>query len=114
MKKLGILLVLVAFLFSCESGPPEKILKEANGRINNVLVVMDNSDWQGNMGDELRRIIAEPVLGLPQPEARFEVTQVPIKSFGTMFRASRSILITGIGNENSTKSPRMYTLLLNE
>ena len=103
MKKLGILLVLVAFLFSCESGPPEKILKEANGRINNVLVVMDNSDWQGNMGDELRRIIAEPVLGLPQPEARFEVTQVPIKSFGTMFRASRSILITGIGNENSTK-----------
>jgi len=103
MKKLSILIALVTVLFSCESGPQKKILKEANGRINNLLVVMENSDWQGEIGDELRKIIAEPVLGLPQPESHFEVTQVPVSSFGSMFRATRSVLITGIGDENSTK-----------
>ena len=32
MKKLTILLALVTVLFSCESGPHEKILKEENGK----------------------------------------------------------------------------------
>ncbi len=76
MKKLGILLVMVAVLFSCESSSDnKKVLKEANGRINHVLLVIKNSEWQGKIGDELRRVIAEPVLGLPQPEAKFEVSQ---------------------------------------
>ena len=39
MKKLSIVIALVGILFSCESGPQKKILKEANGRINNVLKV---------------------------------------------------------------------------
>ena len=101
MKKLGVLIAIISFLISCNSGKQERILKEANGRINSILVVMKNSEWQGDIGDELRKIIAEPVLGLPQPEAQFEVSQVPLENFGTMFRATRSILNIAIGNENS-------------
>ncbi len=73
----------------------------ANGRINNLLVVMKNSEWQGEIGDELRKFIAEPVLGLPQPEAQFEVSQVPIENYGSMFKSSRSILNVGITDKNS-------------
>ncbi len=101
MKKLGILLVLISLLISCDSGDNKKVLKEANGRINHLLIVMKNSEWQGELGDELRKIIAEPVLGLPQPEAQFEVSQVPLESFGSMFRATRSVLKIGIANKNS-------------
>ena len=101
MKKLGILLVIVSFLISCESGKNQKVLKDANGRINNLLIVMKNSEWQGKLGDELRKIIAEPVLGLPQAEAQFEVSQIPIENFGSLFRASRSILNIGITEKNS-------------
>lgn len=100
MKKLGLLICVIIALTSCESGEQKKILKEANGRINHVLLVMKNSEWQGAVGDELRKIIAEPVLGLPQPEAQFEVSQVPPENFGSMFRATRSILNVGIGDEN--------------
>lgn len=101
MKKLVLLICVIITLISCETGEQKKILKEANGRINHVLLVMKNSQWQGAIGDELRKIIAEPVLGLPQPEAQFEVSQVPPENFGSMFRATRSVLNVGIGNENS-------------
>ena len=101
MRKLGIFLVTLSLLISCETGEQKKILKEANGRINSILIVMKNSDWQGVIGDELRNIIAEPVLGLPQPEAQFEVSQVPLENFGSMFRATRNVLNIAIGDENS-------------
>ncbi len=101
MKKLGILLVILSFLISCESGKNQRVLVAANGRINNLLVVMKNSEWQGEIGDELRKFIAEPVLGLPQPEAQFEVSQVPIENYGSMFKSSRSILNVGITDKNS-------------
>lgn len=101
MKKVGILLVVVSFIISCNSGNNQKVLKEANGRINNLLVVMKNSEWQGKLGDELRKIIAEPVVGLPQPEPQFEVSQVPPESFGRMFKASRSVLKIGVADKNS-------------
>ena len=101
MKKLGIFLMMITLFISCDTGNQKKTLKEANGRINNLLIVMKNSEWQGEIGDELRKFIAEPVLGLPQPEAQFEVTQVPLENFGSMFKATRSILNVGITGENS-------------
>ncbi|MFD1293113.1 DUF4837 family protein [Lutibacter holmesii] len=101
MKKLGILLAIITLFISCDSGNQKKSYKEANGRINNLLVVMKNSEWAGDIGDELRKIIAEPVVGLPQPESQFEVTQVPMENFSSMFKATRSILNVGITGENS-------------
>tara|TARA_R110001583_G_scaffold103863_3_gene251120 strand:+ start:8900 stop:9874 length:975 start_codon:yes stop_codon:yes gene_type:complete len=101
MKKLGILLVVVSFLISCESGKNQRVISDANGRINSLLIVMKNSAWQGEIGDELRKFIAEPVLGLPQPEAQFEVSQVPLENFGSMFKTSRSILNIGVTDKNS-------------
>tara|TARA_R110001583_G_scaffold50720_2_gene158412 strand:+ start:320 stop:1294 length:975 start_codon:yes stop_codon:yes gene_type:complete len=103
MKKFSILLVIVILFSSCETGENKRVYKASNGRINHLLVVMKNSDWQGELGDELRKIIAEPVLGLPQPEAQFEISQVPPDSFGSMFRATRSVLFIGTGEENSFK-----------
>ncbi len=101
MKKLGILLIMMTLFISCDSGNQKKTFKEANGRINNLLIVMKNSEWAGEIGDELRKIIAEPVVGLPQPEAQFEVTQVPLDNFSSMFKATRSILNVGITGEDS-------------
>lgn len=101
MKKLGVLLVIVSFLVACNSKNDKMTYKGANGRINHLLIVIKNSQWQGEIGDEIRKVIAEPVLGLPQPEAQFEVSQIPIENFGTMFRATRSVLNVSISNENS-------------
>jgi len=100
MKKIGIFLMALVIL-SCNTGDNKKILREANGSINYLLIVMKNSEWQTELGDELRKIIADPVLGLPQPEAQFEVSQVPPESFGSMFKATRSVLRLGIGEKKA-------------
>ena len=100
MKQI-IFFVALATLLACESNNTQRTLKEANGRINELLVVAKNSHWQGAVGDALRKIIAEPVVGLPQPEAQFRVSQIPIENFGSMFRASRSVIIAEITHKNT-------------
>ena len=40
MRKLGILLVTLSMLISCESGEQKKILKEANGHVKTAIVMI--------------------------------------------------------------------------
>ncbi|SFS40586.1 DUF4837 family protein [Lutibacter maritimus] len=101
MKKIALFVVFISLLIACNPANDKKVLKEANGRINSLLVVVKNSAWQGDLGNELRKILAEPVLALPQPESQFEVSQVPFESFGSMFRATRNVLSINLGDENS-------------
>lgn len=68
---------------------------QSTGRINHVIIVMKNSDWQGKVGDTLRNIIAEPVVGLPQDEPQFTINQVPPETFNDLFQRSRNILFVG-------------------
>lgn len=101
MKKITLLIVTILTFISCGQGESKKVLKEANGRMNHLMIVSKQSEWQGKIGDELRKIISEPVLGLPQPEAQFEISQLPPDKFGSMFRSSRSVLQVGVGEKNS-------------
>ena len=101
MKKISFLLFLFVTisLISCKEGNNKPTLKQANGRINHVLVVIKNSLWQGEVGDEIRKIITEPVLGLPQPEPLLDISQVPNDAFNSMFRASRNVIYIEIADE---------------
>ncbi len=69
------------------------------GKVNHLTIVIDNNLWQGKVGDSLRNIIAQPVLGLPQDENQFSVTQIPSKTFGKLFKSNRNILFIGINKK---------------
>lgn len=94
--------ILISFLsislLSCNTNN-QLTLKASTGRINHLTIVIDNDLWQGTVGDSLREIIANPVLGLPQEEAQFSVTQVPQKTFGKLFRSNRNLLFVGLEND---------------
>jgi len=91
----------IIVLSSCESKKDQKrIFMDSNGRMNHLLVVMDNSEWNGETGAKLKEIIMTPVLGMPQEENQFDVSQVPESSFGKMFKASRNVLIVGLDSVN--------------
>ena len=95
MKKLVLLFGFILLFTACSSKNTKPILVDSNGRMNQVLVVMDNNLWQGIEGDSLRNVTGERVLGLPQNEPQFGVTQVPVNSFGSMFKSIKNILIVG-------------------
>ena len=93
-KKITLTLIIFVTLISCNKD--EKLtLVGSTGRINHVLIVIKNSDWQGEIGDALRDIIAKPIDGLPQEEAQFSINQIAPESFNTFFKRNRNILFVG-------------------
>jgi hypothetical protein len=88
----------IASLISCTKNK-ELTLVDSTGRINHVMIVMKNSDWQGKAGDALRDIIAKPVVGLPQDEPQFTINQVPPETFNDLFKRSRNILFVGYSQD---------------
>lgn len=100
MKKIISLVFILVFLTNCSDKKPELTLAESTGKINHLLVVIKDTQWRGDIGDEIRKVLGSPVLGLPQPETQFNITQVAPEYFGSMFKTSRSVLQISIGKED--------------
>jgi len=99
MKRILLFTVLFSLLFSCVEKENQITLPRSNGSLNQVLVVMNNDLWQGVEGDELRKVTGEEVLGLPQREPQFRVTQIPTRAFKNLFHSQRNVLIASIGKK---------------
>lgn len=100
MKNLLLFFILIFIFFSCDK-QTEVIKQDSSGRINNVLVVIDNDQWQGKVGDSLRNIIAKNIVGLPQEEPVFTLSQIALPNFSNILKTNRNIIFVGLGNKNS-------------
>jgi hypothetical protein len=96
MRTFIIISIVFLSIISCNKKDGTITLVESAGNINHLTIVIDNNLWNGSVGDSLREIIAKPILGLPQEENQFSVTQVPPKTFGRLFKTSRNILFIGL------------------
>jgi hypothetical protein len=97
-KKTLLFVFLISSIVSCNKN--DKVtLVSSTGRINHVLIVIKNSDWQGKIGDALRDIITQPLPGLPQEEQQFSINHVAPEAFSQLFKSSRNILFIGFDNE---------------
>ncbi len=95
MKKFGTLsiTIILMVIISCkDSGKKERFLPPSTGGINSLMVVMDSELWKGGIGDKIREHFAAPVLGLPQGEPKFTITQIPPQIFKGAITYSRSVL----------------------
>ena len=100
LKRISFAILSLGFLISC--GKSDTVtLVSSTGRINHVLIVMNDEDWQGKVGDELKNIISEPVIGLPQEENQFSINQVDPFTFNSLFKRNRNILFVGLDNEEN-------------
>ncbi len=98
LKKTILLVLLIATTISCYE--KDKItLVSSTGRINHILIVIKNSDWEGKIGDALRDIITQPVAGLPQEENQFSINHVAPETFNQLFKRSRNIMFVGFDDE---------------
>ena len=112
------LIVVILMISSCAKS--DKItLVDSTGRINHVLIVMNNEDWDGRVGDSLRQIIGQPLPGLPQEEYPFTVNQVDPITFNSLFKRNRNILFIGVdtlehfySNTNLYASPQLTLTVL--
>ena len=95
MKKIRALFLVIlsmAFLTCKDSGEKKRFLPDSTGGINSLMVVIDTELWKGGVGDKIREHFAAQVLGLPQAEPIFSITQIPPQVFKGAVTHSRSVL----------------------
>ena len=66
--------------------------KSAQGKPYELIVVCDQPEWQGALGDTLRSILTEPVAGLNQREPLFDVLRVLPSGFENLVTRHRNVL----------------------
>lgn len=91
MKNFIFLALFAAFLAGCNDSEKndERILTASSGNINNVSVIIGNEQWEGSIGEALRKNLAAAVDGLPQEEPLFSLNQMPPEAFSGFVRKNR-------------------------
>ena len=108
MKKrihLSLVLSTVFLLTSCFQNPgsdsklANDILRNITGAAGEILIVLDNTLWKGEIGNILRETFEQEYPSLPQPEPLFDVIHIPQGAFDNMFRTHRTIILADISPE---------------
>ena len=101
------LLAMALALVGCKHKERGALLPNVSGKAGEIVVVIDKDNWEGNIGTELRGILAEDCPYLAQREPLFSLANVPPGSFNNMFKMHRNILILNINPQNQ-KEGMMY------
>lgn len=119
MKTIIIFIAISLSFISCEDQVGEKLQPISVGRFNELMVVINHKDWEGNIGKALKKVITSDVVGLPQPEPQFAITQIPQKGFKGFLKHNRNILEVKKSKESSFvvdydvfSKPQIYIKLL--
>lgn len=87
--------VLTVLIFtSCEGSA----FLSASSAANEVLVVMDENQWESSSGRALFDVLNSPAQGLPQFEPNFKILQITPENFTSTFKVARNIIIPEISN----------------
>jgi len=81
-----------------KGGAAGRIMPNVSGGTGEVLVVMDQFNWDNSAGELLKDILKEEYPGLPQSEPFFDVIQVSAASFEGVYKFHRSVVLTTVSS----------------
>jgi len=90
MKRVILLVFATITLASCNDKPV--LITDSAGKMNDILVVIEDDLWDGVVGDSIRKVLAADVDVLTRPEPLFTLNQVKPAAFNGMLRKSRNYL----------------------
>ena len=103
---LFILSLFTSFFASCKK---EMVIPRASGRPYEVMVVMNDWEWEAKQGRALFAVLDTDIPGLPQPERSFHISQVDPKRFDSILNIFRNIILVDINKQLYTKTSMKYT-----
>lgn len=89
------IVALLTLLASCDVGGT---FFSASGITNEVIVLMDDSSWEGAPGRALFDVLNSNAKALPQAEPNFRILQLIPENFTSTFKMARNIIIPDISN----------------
>ncbi len=108
MRFLVLFFISVLF-FSCSNNNKEGFSKEfmqsARGEVDEIILVMDSTQWEGLIGSVIRQTFREPVQGLPQDEPMFTINKVsPLKLNTVLKSAVNMVFVMTLDSETRESS----------
>ena len=92
------------FLGACESDK-QPLLPKITGKPGEIVLVMDEYQWESETGEFFRETFSQPVLALPQEESIYDIVRIPTSGFNNIFKSHRNIILTKISSRH--KKPRI-------
>lgn len=105
--------LLLPYLTACEN-TSQSTLPQARGTNDEVLLVMDSTAWQGELGDELRLTFREAMPGLPQAEPYFDLRYVDPFKLNSVLRSAKNILFVTTLDNKTAAGRRMQSYFTEE
>ena len=90
MKRILLILAAVAALGGCKS--TKALLPSVSGKAGEIIVVIDKTDWEGNLGGKVRDLLACDCPWLAQKEPLYSLVNVAPGGFGDLFKVHRNIV----------------------
>ena len=99
MKTIYAIAFSLLLLTSCNNGKDQRIIAASNGKINHLLVVVDNLLWDNSVGETIRDVVAASIPLLSPEEPVFSLNQMPPMVFEGFATKNRIILKIEKGGE---------------
>lgn len=90
MKRILIAVLAVSALASCRNQKP--LLPTVSGKAGEIMVVIEKDDWEGNIGEDLRELLAGEYPYLPTKEPAYSLANVSHEGFADLFKVHRNVV----------------------
>ncbi|HBZ33707.1 MAG TPA: hypothetical protein DEO38_01265 [Bacteroidales bacterium] len=106
MKKIAYIVFVALILTACHG--KDKLLPTVTGSSYEVLVVMNDSQWNGAAGDTVRKYLEADMPCLPQIEPTLSVSRTPWREFSDILKPVRNIVLCDIDSARYTQAQVKY------
>lgn len=110
INSFGVISLFLLILNGCLRNPDPgssyavNVLPNVTGSSGEVLVVLDNTLWKGDIGTLIREILEQEYPALPQPEPLFDVIHISPGALDNMFKTHRSIVLLNVSSQDSVST----------
>ena len=96
MKNIAVFFSVLFLLSSCKEKTNYNYLPESIGQVQSILVVMEESLWEGAVGDSVKKAFMSPIKGLAMAEPAHQIQYIPPSVFKGTVRQNRTVLAVGL------------------
>ncbi len=94
-----ILLLMALAIIACDDGK-KVYIADSSGNLNMVNIVSENQLWDGELGEEVRNVMAKDAEGLPQKEPLYKLRHIPTNAFTGFAKKNRTFLKFELAKQN--------------
>lgn len=78
-------------------------MPQSTGRPGELVVVIDNHQWESQIGESIRACFGQYLEGLPQEEPIFRIVNIPNASFSGILQRHRNIIVVNVADTPENK-----------